>query len=179
MAISKRKTIKSTRTKKRGSQVSKKPRVASITDKSVITTHPKEHGLRKPGYAYAVGRRKTSVARVRRSEPGQGLITINGLEFDKYLKQPELINIIQSPLLSINEKQLDLSVDYHIKVKGGGLHSQAEAIRHGIARLLVLKNNEFRSTLKPAGWLRRDAREKERKKPGLRRARRAPQWQKR
>ncbi len=131
---------------------------------------------RKYSFRYAVGRRKTSVARVRGLESGSGSIIVNGLDSDKYFRRPELINIVRSPLKLAAEKA---EYDFHIKVQGGGLHSQAEAVRHGLARLLISKSNLYRPDFKQAGWLRRDAREKERKKPGLRRARRAPQWQKR
>ncbi len=119
-------------------------------------------------YIPTVGRRKRAVARVRLS-PGSGNIVVNGTE---RVGDP----IIMQPLTLIGaEKKYDVSV----KVIGGGIAGQREAIRHGIARALVKADQANRLALKKAGLLTRDAREKERKKPGLKRARRAPQWQKR
>lgn len=116
-----------------------------------------------------VGRRKRAVARVRMT-PGKGKIIINEQELD------HIDQVINQPLnLTGSENKFDFS----IKVIGGGLTGQKEAIRHGIARALVKNDPDNRKILKNAGLLTRDAREKERKKPGLKRARRAPQWQKR
>jgi small subunit ribosomal protein S9 len=119
-------------------------------------------------YWAGTGRRKTSVASVRISE-GKGAIALNG-------KEGTLPEEIFAPFELVGKKG-DFSIS--IKVNGGGKISQLGAIRHGIARALEVYNAEFRSSLKKAGFLTRDPREKERKKPGLRRARRAPQWAKR
>lgn len=116
-----------------------------------------------------VGRRKRAVARVR-LKPGTGRLVVN----DQTLDTPSLV--ILAPLtLTGTESKVDVSV----KVIGGGRAGQLEATRHGIARALVKYDAELRKTLKAAGFLTRDPREKERKKPGLKRARRAPQFSKR
>lgn len=125
---------------------------------------------------FAVGRRKTAVARVRRTQGASGEYTINGLPLEQYFQQPELQRIVRGPVGLVEPGE---AFSYSIKVNGGGSHSQAEAIRHGLARILLKVNPDYRPVLKQAGWLKRDARVKERKKPGLHRARRAPQWQKR
>ena len=127
-------------------------------------------------YYYAVGKRKTSIARVRLYTGGKGEIIVNEKPIEKYFSQITGKGIILSPLkLTGMNKKFDIS----IKVMGGGLNSQADASRHGIARALLVYDDTFRSTLKKAGYLTRDARIKERKKPGLKRARRAPQFSKR
>lgn len=179
MAIPKKTSTKIKRSKKIAAAAPKRLKVLATKAKSIAPVVTKGRDVKKPGYLYAVGRRKTSVARVRGVVPGNGAIMINGLDIEKYLRQPDLINIVKSPLESISANLEYAKINFDVKVQGGGIHSQSEAIRHGIARLLVAKNKDVRLTLKQAGWLRRDAREKERKKPGLRRARRAPQWQKR
>lgn len=123
----------------------------------------------------AVGRRKTAAARVRIS-PGTGKITINDKPLAAYFGLVSWQDKIISPLiLTGRDKQLDITV----KVAGGGVVSQTEAIRHGIARALVKWNAELKSALRAAGYLTRDSRTKERKKPGLRKARRGHQWRKR
>ena len=130
----------------------------------------------KNKYTYAVGKRKASIAQIRLFDKGKGEITINNKTAKEYLPDFELQEIIQAPLKLVD---LDKKVDISVLVKGGGKKGQAEAIRHGIARALDKLNKDLRKTLKVAGYLKRDARIKERKKPGLKRARRAPQWQKR
>ena len=123
----------------------------------------------------SVGRRKTASARVRLT-PGAGKITINGKDFKEYLPYFEWQNIVMAPLTAVNkEKTFDISV----KIVGGGQKGQAVAVQLGIARALVIWNEDLKKTLKTQGYLTRDARVKERKKPGLKRARRAPQWSKR
>lgn len=124
----------------------------------------------------AVGRRKTASARVRLTEGGTGLITVNSRSVESYFPLFVLQEAVRAPLKTVGKAD---SFDVTIKVAGGGLHGQAEAVRHGIARALVKWNADFRKTLKSEGFLRRDPRAKERKKPGLKRARRAAQWSKR
>jgi small subunit ribosomal protein S9 len=119
-------------------------------------------------YWTGTGRRKTAVASVRLYEANKD-ITING-------NKAELKEKINAPFELVGKKD---SFGVSVKVSGGGKVSQEDAIRHGIARALEHYNAEFRSSLKKAGFLTRDSREKERKKPGLKRARRAPQWAKR
>ena len=125
---------------------------------------------------YGTGRRKESVARVRLI-PGNGTITINGRDIDDYFGLETLKTILRQPLeLTGTIGKFDVLVN----VKGGGFTGQAGAIRHGIARaLLEVDSESFRATLKAAGYLTRDPRMKERKKYGLKAARRAPQFSKR
>ena len=130
----------------------------------------------KRQYQYGTGRRKSSVARVRLYQGGTGSITINGRDIDDYFGLETLKLIVRQPLVAT--KTLG-TVDIVCTVAGGGVSGQAGAIRHGIARALLQVNPEFRATLKAAGFLTRDPRMKERKKYGLKAARRAPQFSKR
>ena len=130
----------------------------------------------KKKYFYGTGRRKSSVARVRVYENGTGSIIINGREIDDYFGLDTLKLIVNQPLVATN---LVGKVDIVVTVAGGGVSGQAGAIRHGISRALLGLNAEFRPTLKAAGFLTRDPRMKERKKYGLKAARRAPQFSKR
>jgi small subunit ribosomal protein S9 len=130
----------------------------------------------KRKYYYGTGRRKSSVARVRVYENGTGAITINGRDIDNYFGLDTLKMVVRQPLVSTD---LMGKVDVVVTVCGGGVTGQAGAIRHGISRALLLVNGEFRPTLKAAGFLTRDPRMKERKKYGLKAARRAPQFSKR
>ena len=124
---------------------------------------------------YGTGRRKKSIARVRLAN-GNGNITINNKPLDEFSKVETLKVTIKQPLVATNS--LD-KFDVIAKVTGGGISGQAGAIRHGIARALVEANAEYRPVLKSAGFLTRDARMKERKKYGLKKARKAPQFSKR
>lgn len=124
----------------------------------------------------SVGRRKRAIARVRLIKNGKGMITVNGKAFEDYFTTYDLRSQIQAPLKAIGQ---DESVDVSAKVEGGGIRGQAEAVRHGIARSLVVLNPTFRKTLKKLGYLSRDPRKKERKKFGKKGARRSPQWSKR
>ncbi|WP_456277056.1 30S ribosomal protein S9 [Bacillus sp. AK128] len=124
---------------------------------------------------YGTGRRKSSVARVR-LVPGNGRVLINEREFENYLPLPALREVVKQPLVATETLG---SYDVLVSVKGGGYTGQAGAIRHGISRALLQADPEFRTTLKRAGFLTRDARMKERKKYGLKGARRAPQFSKR
>ena len=124
---------------------------------------------------YGTGRRKSSIARVRLVE-GTGIITINGKNIDEYFGLETLKVIVRQPLTVTNTLA---KYDVICKVTGGGYTGQAGAIRHGIARALLEANQEFRPELKVNGFLTRDPRMKERKKYGLKKARRAPQFSKR
>jgi small subunit ribosomal protein S9 len=124
---------------------------------------------------YGTGRRKSSIARVRLVE-GKGTITINGKNIDEYLGTDTLKVIVRQPLTTTNTLE---KYDVICKVQGGGFTGQAGAIRLGIARALLEANSEYRPALKAAGFLTRDPRMKERKKYGLKKARRAPQFSKR
>ena len=130
----------------------------------------------KMKYFYGTGRRKSSVARVRVYENGTGAITINGRDIDDYFGLEPLKLIVRQPLVTT---ELVGKVDVVVTVAGGGVSGQAGAIRHGISRALLQLNPEYRATLKAAGFLTRDPRMKERKKYGLKAARRAPQFSKR
>ena len=124
---------------------------------------------------YGTGRRKSSVARVY-LVPGTGKITINKRDIDEYLGLETLKVIVRQPLVATENTE---KFDVLVNVKGGGYTGQAGAIRHGISRALLNVDADFRPTLKKAGFLTRDPRMKERKKPGLKAARRAPQFSKR
>jgi len=127
-------------------------------------------------YYEGVGRRKTSVARVRIYPKGKerDSFLVNERNYQDYFPTLELREIIFSPF-----KKLKVRFPVTVKVRGGGIHSQAEAVRLGLSRALTLFNPDFRPILRKAGYLTRDPRMRERKKFGLKRARRAPQWQKR
>lgn len=127
-------------------------------------------------YTEAVGRRKTSVARVRFTPAGSDSFIINDREVTKYFPTKELQN---AALESLNNSKPAKNYDITVKVYGGGIHSQAEAIRHAVARVLIKLDPETRKKLKKAGFLKRDPRMKERRKFGLKKARKAPQWSKR
>jgi small subunit ribosomal protein S9 len=132
----------------------------------------------KPAYQYAVGRRKTSTARVRFYEDATqpaGTIMVNDKPASEYFAAGEYTAIEQ--LMSLNTNALDGY--FTTKVVGGGKNAQAHAVRHGIARLFAQMYPDLRPLMKQRGFLTRDPRMKERKKPGLKRARRAPQWSKR
>lgn len=130
----------------------------------------------KEKYVEAIGRRKTATARVRLYPTGDKSVVVNDKDYKEYLGDANLALTVVAPLEVM--KQGD-KFKITAVVKGGGVNSQAEAIRHGIARALEKFNAEFRKRLKKVGYLTRDSRMRERKKFGLRRARRAPQWSKR
>lgn len=126
-------------------------------------------------YFEAIGRRKEAHARVRLIPNHKGAVTVNDKPYKEYFPVPDVYHSITDPLTVVEMKEATITA----KVAGGGIRAQAEAIRLGVARALVLFNAELRGALKAAGYLKRDARKVERKKPGLRKARRAPQWSKR
>jgi len=126
-------------------------------------------------YIEAVGRRKTAIARVRITEEGTGF-TVNGRALVEYFPTESLQNkALEAFIVAGKAGKFGVSA----KVIGGGINAQAEAIRHGLSRTLVKYDEELRKALKPAGFMKRDPRSVERKKFGLRKARRAPQWSKR
>lgn len=126
-------------------------------------------------YFYAVGRRKTAVAQVRLFS-GKGDSTINGLPFDAYIKRADLFQTLFSPL-----KVAGVAEGYHfeVTVEGSGESAQIQAIRHALSRALVIADENLKKALKGAGFLSRDSRQVERKKPGLHKARKGPSWSKR
>jgi len=129
----------------------------------------------KGRFISAIGRRKTATASVRLYEKGIGAIIVNGRKASEYFPQNNLTVVNQPLKLAGLNKDVNLSV----VVTGGGKSGQAEAVRHGITMALLKFNKELRPTMKAKGLVTRDARKKERKKPGLKKARRAPQWSKR
>jgi small subunit ribosomal protein S9 len=130
----------------------------------------------KKPYMYGTGRRKSSVARVHLFPGGTGAITVNGRDIDDYFGLETLKLLVRQPL---NTTGTLGKVDIDAKVVGGGVTGQAGAIRHGISRALLQVDESYRTALKAAGFLTRDPRMKERKKYGLKAARRAPQFSKR
>lgn len=157
-------------TKKPAKRVKKEegPKKESVPKKEI-------KAVKKNKYFEAVGRRKTSVARVRIFEGGKDII-INFKDSKKYFPTFEMQKIVEAPFEVVKMKN---KFEVSVLVSGGGIHSQSEAVRHGIARALVKYDEELRKKLKRVGFLTRDSRMKERRKFGLKKARRAPQWSKR
>ncbi|MCK4387070.1 MAG: 30S ribosomal protein S9 [Candidatus Pacebacteria bacterium] len=137
---------------------------------------PAKTTVKKNRYLETVGRRKTAVARVRLTKAAKTSYMINGIKLSEYFSTDNLQAIIKDAL-----RQSKISAKFSISalIKGGGKSAQAEACRHGIARALLLFDAKLKKSLKKAGFLKRDPRMKERKKFGLKKARRAPQWNKR
>ncbi len=127
-------------------------------------------------YYYAVGRRKTASAQVRFYPVGQGQIVVNGRPLEEYFTRPRDLRVIKEPLEAAG---LDGNYTITVVVRGGGISGQAGAVRHGIARALVKYDENLRPVMRRGGFLTRDPRVKERKKPGLVGARRAKQYTKR
>ncbi len=176
--------IKQNKTTKSKSAVGRTKKVSRKTIKTKAKTAAKktqEAADRDKRYYEAVGRRKRATARVRLFtcrpfDDNKAKIEVNHKSYTKFFTILEFQQLAASPLQkmkSVNRFKVT------VKVEGGGMRGQAEAIRHGLARALIKFNPDFSKKLKRAGFLRRDPREKERKKPGLKKARRAPQWRKR
>jgi len=191
--MEKEKTTKKPRARKK--PVKEEKPIEPVVFAEPILAEPKENigeleefkedssGNEKKGKRYfeAVGRRKSAVARIRLLtikpfEEDEGKITVNGKFYKEYFSTLALQQIAESALRRL--KSLN-RFEVIAKINGGGIKAQAEALRHGLARTLVLFNADFRKKLKKAGYIKRDPRVKERKKYGLKKARRAPQWQKR
>jgi len=136
-----------------------------------------EDSAPKGHYTYAVGKRKTAIACIKLFANGTGTATLNGREAKNYFSVNAYVGSFFAPfqVVDLSEKNYDIE----IKIVGGGVSAQAEACLHGIARALVKEDENRKTALKKAGFLTRDSRIKERKKPGLKRARRSPQWSKR
>ena len=158
-------------TKKTTSKILKKKEISKSVKKKEQKT---EENLKH--YLEAIGRRKTAVARVRIWTKEKKGFLVNDKDYKLYFPTLELQQIVSDSFVKMNSFD---RFGITVKVRGGGIMSQAEAVRHGGARVLVLFNQDYRKKLKKAGFLTRDPRMKERKKPGLKRARRAPQWRKR
>ena len=169
---------KETKPKVEKPKIKEKKTVVSQSKKQITREKPEK----KAKYYETVGRRKTAVARVRlfTSSPSEsaleGNLIVNNKPYKEIFPDLELQNIIESSLKRLKALNRFRAT---IKVKGGGTKGQAEAIKHGLARALVLFDSNFRKKLKKEGFLTRDPRKKERKKFGLKKARRAPQWSKR
>ena len=172
--ITKKKTTVNHKTLRKA--VPKKKALASKAIKSVNKAKIQTKSAKQSIVIWATGKRKTAIARVKFYSDGSGDVFINKKPLASCSLVPGLRKIILEPLVLLKREK-----DFSIKanVKGGGIKSQAEAVRLGITRALVIFNPEWRKELKSEGFLRRDPRKKERKKPGLKRARRAPQWSKR
>jgi len=140
----------------------------------VTAGHEREQGDR--AYISAVGRRKSAIARVRLIKNGSGNIIVNRRASTAYFTTHAARAVYRTPLEAVGQAS---ALDVEALVTGGGIRAQAEALRLGIARALCLLNPTFQRALRKVGYLTRDARVKERKKPGLKKARRAPQWAKR
>ncbi len=139
---------------------------------------PKSKTVKKSDALYieAVGRRKTAIARVRATEATKNSYVVNGKPLEQYFATPELQGIVTSPL---TREGFVGKYAVSVKVAGSGIHSQAEAVRHGLSRILVKEDATQKSELKKLGFIKRDSRKKERKHPGLKKARKASQWSKR
>lgn len=131
----------------------------------------------KEKYFESLGRRKTSTARVRIIPATKSTFIVNGKDVKEYFQTDEQRRLVQDPLVKGQEVVNKWNVE--ARVTGGGIHSQAEAVRHGLARALVESDLELRGKLKTLGYLKRDPRAKERRKFGLKKARKSPQWSKR
>jgi small subunit ribosomal protein S9 len=178
--VSKKTTRKKAGAKKKSPARLKQPspkRISKAKTKKVKQKKEVKKPAVKPArYFEAVGRRKTAVARVRLLTQGDKTFLVNKKPLEVYFPISELRQTVTAPLEKM--KYLD-KFKISAIVRGGGLQAQAQALSHGIARALVLSNPDFRKRLKKAGYLTRDPRMRERKKFGLKRARRAPQWSKR
>lgn len=135
---------------------------------------PETHEARP--YVYAIGRRKEAIAQVRLFRDGHGAIIVNRRPFLTYFPRHDLQETVVAPLRAVGQND---KVDVEAKVSGGGVRGQADAVQLGIARTLIVLDPAFRVSLRHLDFLRRDPRVKERKKYGLKKARRAPQWAKR
>ncbi len=156
----------------------KKPRkvVAKAPEEAAAVLPILESASGPREYLHSIGRRKQSIAQVRLYRRGTGSIVVNERDCKAYFPHATFVTIVNAPLQTIGQAD---KVDITAHVVGGGIRGQAEAVRLGIARALIQMNPTFRVSLKRAGFLKRDPRVKERKKYGLKKARRAPQWAKR
>lgn len=152
------------------------PRAKKVVAKEPVAEAKAELVAPTGEYIYGLGRRKTSIAKVRLFKKGNGQITVNGRPLSDYFGPIQLQNLITDTLTTVG---LLGAVDILAEAQGGGVRGQADAVRLGLSRALIELNPVWRKTLKKLGNLTRDPRAKERKKFGLKKARRAPQWSKR
>ena len=141
---------------------------------TVATSAPKK--LKADEYIYTIGRRKNATAQVRLYEAKDTEVTVNERTLEDYFPTQEMRKVVTDPF---GIAKLGTKYKVTVVVRGGGIHAQAEAVRHGITRGLVKIDETLRKALKDEGFLKRDPRSKERKKPGLKKARKASQWSKR
>jgi len=176
MPRAKKDTTKEVIPKKTKETIKKEKKTTKEKTRKAVKKTKVKKVVKKAKYREGIGRRKTAVARVRVFTRGDKNFLVNEKKLEDYFPTSFLREVAISPL-----KILKLLTRFKVsaKVRGGGINAQAEAIRHGLSRALVEFNPNFRKKLKKAGFLTRDSRMKERKKFGLKRARRAPQWQKR
>lgn len=179
---------KKTTTKKSSAKKEVKPKATKpvVKEAEVLAAEkaPVANGNGKEKYFQSVGRRKESIARVRlytkkstdTVEEEKALINVNGKDYRNYFSDVNLWNVVESPLRKLKSLNRFKAT---VVVHGGGMRGQADAIKHGIARALVEFDLNFRKKLKKSGFLTRDSRIKERRKYGLKKARKSPQWQKR
>jgi small subunit ribosomal protein S9 len=175
-----KKAVPKKTTKKTAEKVSKKVEKKTVETKKVISKKRQNKEIEftlnpKGEYFYATGKRKTAIARVRVFRDGSGKFEINGTPLEKYFFGTLISNAVEPLKMVASKKDFDAT----IKISGGGIAAQSDATRHGFAVALAKMNSSWRAPLKKAGFLTRDSRVKERKKPGLKRARRAPQFSKR
>ena len=168
-----KKTVKAVTKTAEKKPVEKKEK-ALTADKAVLGKPAKAKSSGK--YIEAVGRRKTSTARVRITESAKSHIMVNDKEVSVYFPTADMQNIVNEAL---EKSKISGKFTVTVLTRGGGVHSQAEALRHGLSRALVAYDTESRTRLKKLGFLKRDPRMKERRKFGLKKARKAPQWSKR
>ncbi len=180
----KKTTTKKAPTKKRSVKREAPKPVIEEVEVSVTEEAPVANGNGKEKYFQAVGRRKESVARVRlytkkstdTVEEEKAIITVNGKDYSDYFSDVNLKNVVEAPLRKLKSLNRFKAT---VLVRGGGMRGQADAIKHGLARALVEFDINFRKKLKKSGFLTRDSRIKERRKYGLKKARKRGQWQKR
>jgi small subunit ribosomal protein S9 len=157
-------------------EIEKEEMVAAKLAAKVTSAHkPAASAAKSHRYTEAVGRRKTAIARVRITAGGTGKMTVNGKSPAAYFTLPRLVADARSP---IDQLKLD-GYDVSVVVSGGGIHAQAGAVRLGLSRAIIAKEPDWKPRLRTMGFLTRDSRMVERKKYGLNKARRAPQWAKR
>lgn len=174
--VKKKTTVKKPAVKKAATPKKTAKKAVVKTKKVEVKETPKKKEGFSGKYFNAIGRRKTAVARIRLYENGKNQITVNEKDYRDYFQTESMQSKVRE---SLDKMKITDKFDISVIAKGGGLDSQAEAVSHGIARALIKFNETYKKRLRKEGLLTRDSRMKERKKPGLKRARKAPRWSKR